>query len=103
MITRRFFIGGAASLSALGPKRIFADVKEAVIGRPDLVFGVISDVHFALAKGGMSYLSCYTSDVFRKTLSRFRDAQVDAVLTAHAPQPLTQVLDTGGAGDVPDS
>ena len=82
MITRRFFIGGAASLFASGPKRIFADAGAKVSGRPDLVFGVISDVHFALAKGGKSYLSCYTGDVFRKTLSRFRDAGADAVVIA---------------------
>ena len=82
MITRRFFIGGAFSALALGPKRIFAEAMSEGSGRPDLVFGVISDVHFALAKGGKSYLSCYTGDVFRKTLARFRDAGVDAVVIA---------------------
>ena len=81
MITRRFFIGGAASAFALGPKYIFADAV-ASNERPQLSFGVISDVHFAMAKGGNSYLSCYTSDVFRSTLTRFRDAGADAVVIA---------------------
>ena len=81
MITRRFFIGGAASAFALGSKYIFADAV-ASNERPQLSFGVISDVHFAMAKGGNSYLSCYTSDVFRSTLTRFRDAGADAVVIA---------------------
>ena len=81
MITRRFFIGGAASAFALGPKYIFADAV-ASNERPQLSFGVISDVHFAMAKGGKEFLSCYTSDVFRSTLTRFRDAGADAVVIA---------------------
>ena len=83
MITRRFFIGGAASCLALGPSRIFAS-DGAVLPkkRPELQFGVVSDVHIALAKGGKSINKTYETDTFKATLRRFRDAGVDAVVIA---------------------
>ena len=53
MMTRRFFIGGAAGCFALGPSRILASAAEST-GKALLTFGVVSDVHIALAKGGNS-------------------------------------------------
>ena len=83
MITRRFFIGGAASCLALGPSRIFASNASALPQkRPELQFGVVSDVHIALAKGGKSINKTYETDTFKATLRRFRDAGVDAVVIA---------------------
>lgn len=83
MLTRRFFIGGAASCLALGPNRIFAAAAGAVVpDRPALTFGVISDVHIALAKGGKGFSQRYTTETLKATLARFRDAGVDAVVIA---------------------
>jgi large subunit ribosomal protein L9 len=83
MLTRRFFIGGAASCLALGPNRIFAAAAGAVApDRPALTFGVISDVHIALAKGGKGFSQRYTTETLKATLARFRDAGVDAVVIA---------------------
>ena len=81
MMTRRFFIGGAAGCFALGPSRIFASAAEST-GKALLTFGVVSDVHIALAKGGNSIAKAYTTDTFKATLARFRDAGVDAVVIA---------------------
>lgn len=83
MITRRFFIGGAASCLAVGPGRIFAADKAPAPGKlPLLQFGVVSDVHIALAKGGKSISKNYQTDTFKATLARFRDAGADAVVIA---------------------
>lgn len=81
MMTRRFFIGGAAGCFALGPSRIFASAAEST-GKALLTFGVVSDVHIALAKGGNSIAKAYTTETFKATLARFRDAGVDAVVIA---------------------
>ncbi|MBO7721635.1 MAG: metallophosphoesterase [Kiritimatiellae bacterium] len=45
-VTRRWFLGGAASFGAFGGCRMFADpTGGSREGRPNLVFGVISDIH----------------------------------------------------------
>ena len=83
MMTRRFFIGGAASFCALRPNRIFSATSPVeACGRPALTFGVISDVHIGMAKGGRELAERYMTDTFRATLARFRDAGVDAVVIA---------------------
>ena len=83
MQTRRFFIGGLASCFALGPSRIFAATKQVLpSGKPSLVFGVVSDIHISLAAGGKSIIPAYNTEIFKATLSRFRDANVDAVVIA---------------------
>ena len=81
MMTRRFFIGGAAGCFAMGPGRIFASASEGAANAL-LTFGVVSDVHIALAKGGNSIAKAYTTETFKATLARFRDAGVDAVVIA---------------------
>jgi hypothetical protein len=83
MMTRRFFIGGAASCFALGAGRIFAAKSPlAAAGKALLTFGVVSDVHIAMERGGKKLNKTYTTETFRDTLTRFRDAGVDAVVIA---------------------
>ena len=66
-ISRRFFIGGLASAFALGPRRIFAAAPDAFAGgKPALAFGLLSDVHIALAKGGKSLSADYTTETLTK-------------------------------------
>ena len=52
-VSRRWFIGGIASFGALGGCRVFrsADSKYSQ-GKPNLSFGVVSDVHIRLALSG---------------------------------------------------
>lgn len=83
MLTRRFFIGGLASTFALRANRIFAAAgNQFELGRPELTFGVISDIHIAMKKGGESLSELYSTDTFKSTLMRFRDAGADAVVIA---------------------
>ena len=83
MLTRRFFIGGAASCLALGPNRIFAASNGAFSqGRPNLTFGVVSDVHIGLRRGAKKFQDAYTTETLKATLTRFRDAGADAVVIA---------------------
>jgi len=82
-LSRRFFIGGLASAFALGPRRIFAAAPGAFsTGAPDLVFGVLSDIHIGLAKGGASLHPTYDTSTFVKALEWFREQGVDAVVIA---------------------
>ena len=83
MLTRRFFIGGLASTFALGANRIFAAPGNVLdFGRPELTFGVVSDIHIAMAKGGAGLDLHYCTETFKSTLMRFRDAGADAVVIA---------------------
>ena len=83
MFTRRFFIGGLAGSFALGANRIFAAAGDVIDpGRPELTFGVVSDIHFALQKGEEKLHKRYMDDTFKSTLMRFRDAGADAVVIA---------------------
>ena len=83
MLTRRFFIGGAASAAALGARGIFAAAPgTAAAGRANLKFGVVSDVHIGYRKGGKKLHEQYDTGTFKATLRRFRDAGADAVVIA---------------------
>ena len=83
MVTRRFFIGGAASFLALRPNRIFsASCAAEACGNPELTLGVVSDIHIGLARGGREISKAYATDTFKASLARFRDAGVDAVVIA---------------------
>ena len=82
-ISRRFFIGGLASAFALGPRRIFAAAPDAFAGgKPALAFGLLSDVHIALAKGGKELHPSYTTETLAKAFEWFRDNGADAVVIA---------------------
>ena len=81
--TRRFFIGGLASAFALGPQRMFASEPGAFAGgKPALAFGVLSDVHVALAPGGKKLNARYNTETLTKAFEWFRDNGADAVVIA---------------------
>ena len=82
-VSRRFFIGGLASVFATGPRRIFASVPGAFSsGVPALSLGVLSDVHVGFAKGGKSLNPTYSTDTLMQAFTWFRDNSVDAVIIA---------------------
>ena len=82
-MTRRFFIGGLAGAFALGPRRIFATAPGVFAdGKPALAFGLLSDVHIALAKGGRKLNPMYTTETLVKAFEWFRDNGADAVVIA---------------------
>jgi len=82
-MTRRFFIGGLTSALAIGPRRIFAVAPGAMAGgKPALSFGLLSDIHIALAAGGKSLHPTYTTEVLVKAFEWFRDNGADAVVIA---------------------
>ena len=81
-ISRRFFIGGAASLGALGGCRLFRGSGFAS-GAPRLKFGVVSDIHiYCRAKPGDDEMTAGNELTFVRTLEWFRDQGVDGVVVA---------------------
>ena len=81
-VSRRFFIGGLASAFAAGPNRIFASADGASSGRPALSFGLLSDVHVCLAKGGETLRKTYNTETLEQAFAWFRDNGADAVVIA---------------------
>jgi len=82
-VSRRWFIGGAASLFLGRPGRIFADETGAFSqGRPELSFGVLSDVHISLDKGGKSFRKYHGVETLVAAFEWFRDNGADAVVIA---------------------
>ena len=80
-VSRRWFIGGLGSLGALGGCRAFcAPTGQCVSGRPNLVFGVVSDVHMRIAADGNGLAAGYDTQTLEHALSWFRDQGVDAVM-----------------------
>lgn len=79
-ISRREFLFGAAAF-ALGGWRLFAmppGWKHG--GKPNLVFGVLSDTHLRTAWDGKSVDRNYTDKYFLAALRYFRSRNVDAVM-----------------------
>ena len=80
-ITRRGFVGGLASLGALGGSQLVATAADAIncvppLGNcvpPKLKFGVVSDVHVRLAADGRTLAAGYETDTLEKTFAYFRD------------------------------
>ena len=82
-ISRRFFIGGLAGCAVVGPRRIFAAAPGAFTqGVPELAFGVLSDVHICLEKGGKKLKKSYDTTYLEKAFAWFRDNGADAVVIA---------------------
>lgn len=79
-ITRRFFLGGAASLGAFAGCRFFNSHDFRSGGTPNIRFGVVSDIHILDEKGDKGYQG--DTATFIRTLEWFRDQGVDAVLIA---------------------
>jgi len=82
-ISRRFFLGGAASLGAFGGCRFFECHDFRAGGAPNLKFGVVSDIHITqiTPRGEKDRVWCGSS-TFRHTLEWFRSQGVDAVMIA---------------------
>lgn len=85
MLTRRFFIGGAASLGAFGGCRFFRASSSFGSGdTPRLRFGVVSDVHVVWGD----------NKTLISTLEYFRDRGADAVMICG------DIVDLGMVGDL---
>ena len=79
-VSRRFFIGG---LAGFGLNRLFAAAPGVFTdGQPALTFGVLSDVHVSLAKGGEKLAKGYDTATLVHAFEWFRDRKVDAVVIA---------------------
>ncbi|MDO5316995.1 MAG: metallophosphoesterase [bacterium] len=82
-LSRRGFIGGAASFLALCQGRVFAAKPGAFTGgTPSLTFGVLSDVHICLAAGGKALKKGFETGTLVKAFAWFRDNGADAVVIA---------------------
>ena len=79
-LSRRGFLGGVAAFGAFAGCR--TRIIEECGEKPLLRFGVVSDVHVRLAKGGAGLAPGYDTETFEKTLCYFRDSGVDAVMIA---------------------
>ena len=77
-ISRRFFIAGAASFGAFSGCRLFRAASDDGLARPNLVFGVVSDIHISAYASTNAFAK--DAETFRHTLEWFRDQGVDAVM-----------------------
>lgn len=81
-MTRRGFVGNILSVGAFaGCNGILSPVGFSG-DKPRLRFGVVSDVHVRLAKGGRSFVTGYETDTLEKAFTWFRDCGADAVVIA---------------------
>ena len=81
-ISRRWFIGGAASFGAFGGCRFFSG-NGFSSGEPRLRFGVVSDIHIAFRAGpGEAETQRNNELTFVRALEWFRDQGVDGVVVA---------------------
>lgn len=78
LISRRFFIGSAASFGALAGCRLFACHDFCAGGAPNLKFGVVSDVHVGAFAGDKNCAA--NCSVLKHTFEWFRDQGADAVM-----------------------
>ena len=80
-ISRRFFIGGATAFGAFGGNRFFeAFGGVAPAQKPNLKFGVVSDIHITCVGADQKMEGWGNNLTFRHTLEWFRDQGVDAVM-----------------------
>ena len=86
-LTRRSFFRGAAAFAAAGAARSYAAAVGA--GKPNLKFGVLSDIHVSPAeymkrylKGDPSFHRPRETDLFEKALRYFDERGADAVILA---------------------
>ena len=81
-VTRRGFVGGILSVGAFAGCNGMLNPFGVLGDRPRLRFGVVSDVHVRLAKGGRALAKGYETDTLEKAFSWFRDNGADAVVIA---------------------
>ncbi len=80
-ISRRFFIGGATAFGAFGGSRFFeAFGGVAPAKKPNVKFGVVSDVHITHVGANEKMEGWGNNLTFKHTLEWFRDQGVDAVM-----------------------
>ena len=77
-VSRRFFIGGAASFTALTGCRMFSGLASG--GKPNLVFGVLSDIHVLAEDVDRNHQG--NTRVLKHAFRWFRDQGADAVVIA---------------------
>ena len=82
IVSRRWFIGGAASFGAFGGCRMFECHDFRAGGRPNLTFGVVSDIHVSRMTGDPAKDVADNTATLRHAFEYFRDAGVDAVVIA---------------------
>ena len=83
MVTRRFFIGGAAAAGAFGGCRLFRSAHGLFgDGAPELAFGVVSDVHVLGSNAAPEEHCVFRGDtrLWQETLKWFGNQGVDAVM-----------------------
>ena len=81
-ISRRFFIGGATAFGAFAGNRVVRAAGDVLAGKPNITFGVVSDIHITKVGEGEKMEAWGNNLTFRHTLEWFRDQGVDAVLIA---------------------
>lgn len=81
-VSRRFFIGGAASFGAFAGCRFFGCPDFRAGGTPKLKFGVLSDIHISHVGAGEKMSDRRNNLTFRHALEWFRSQDVDAVVIA---------------------
>ena len=86
-ISRRWFIGGAASAAILPPRLFAVSASTPLAGTPRVKIGVLSDIHLRDNKES-SWLD------FSRALAHFRDCGVDGVLIAG------DIADTGRVSEL---
>lgn len=80
-VSRRWFIGGLASLGALDGCRMFSSPCGSYSQeQPNLRFGVVSDVHIRIADDGNGMATGKGTETFEHALEWFRGQGVDAVM-----------------------
>ena len=80
-ISRRWFIGGLASFGAFGGCRMFsAQAGTFTKGKPNVTFGVVSDVHVRLGSTGTGFANDHDTATLIHTFEWFRAQGVDAVM-----------------------
>ena len=78
---REFLINGSAALGSLSVNRVFAASPGwKPGGKPNLVFGVVSDTHLRTSWNGRTGDRFYTRKYFVSALEHFRGENVDAVV-----------------------
>ena len=77
MVSRRWFIGGAAAFGAFGGNRFFACFGGEPLERPKLRLGVVSDVHVCVYG---SDKGVWGTELLKAAFEYYRDRQVDAIV-----------------------
>ena len=81
-ISRRGFIGKVAAFGAAGCPMLRLAAAYAPGRKPNMTFGVVSDIHIRIAPDGNGMRPSHDCSAFIHTLEWFRDQKVDAVMVA---------------------